>query len=610
MSQKNTKSKSKPSGSEKDVRKNNGSDAQSKKDSFIVEKNSEGIPKKIILKADTDKPFTINLVKTAKCIFSIITLFILFYAVGITVYYILFAAKGEFHSDCTDTIMWANASHESGHMYDPDFRYACFLPFGTSLLMQPFVAMFGLTMKAHIIGMMGFFILFTGFFMLMLKEMNWKLQNICIGTALLLGSTLSTQKMREIFWGHTIYYSLGLLFIIMGMYMYARLSNLNKKRAELLKQGKSAKSAVIHYYVTFALLCIFILFTGMDGITGLSIFSLPFLAGILAETFTDSTTPLLSKKFGRVLARVVIFGIMIVIGMKINEALVGDMKASYQDAYSVFSPMRSWLDNFHALPEAWLSLFGVENMEGRKLFEKDGIFNLIKVFTALMAVAIPVIASAFYPKYKNTKGGKMLRIWVWIHWAVTAIILLGYICGLLSAASWRLVPAIGTAVIISILFVNWTISNKSPAARVAFVLVIPMIVSVFTNFSTVGKMPKDNYKDNVLYNLADYLESEGLDYGYATFWNANSITIISDSKVKVRDVNVDDYGVSRRLYQSSEKWYESQKGQKEYFLLLSDGEYNTLLNGQSGIVGYANRELTTTQNNLFYHILIFDHNIF
>lgn len=606
MNEKEKKSETKPA-----------ADAESKtaekepeKPSFKVEKNYKGLPEKLIFRADTDKPLILNLKKTAENSLTFAAIFMLLYAVGITVFYILCVAKGEFHADCTDTIMWANASVESGHLYDSDFHYACFLPFGTSLLMQPFVAIFGLTMKAHIIGMMGFFILFTGFFMLMLKEMHWKFGYICAGTSLLLGMTLSTSKMREIFWGHTIYYSLGILFIIMGVYMYARLRNLGKKRAELAKQGKSTKSAVIRYYVTFALLCIFILLTGMDGMTGLSVFSLPLLAGIFADSFTDSSIPLFSKKFGRVMVRIVIFAVMIAVGMLINDALTSGMEAKYYDAYSEFSAMNTWQEHIRMLPDAWLGLFGVKDMEGTMLFEIDGIFNIIRVFTALLAVVVPIIASVFYPKFRNTKGGKMLRIWVWIHWAVTAVILLGYICGLLSTASWRLVPSISTSIILSLLFVNWTIANKSPASRISVILMIPMIVSVFLNFSEVGKMPKDNYKNNVLYNLADYLESEGLDYGYATFWNANSITVISDSKVKVRDVNVDDIGVSRRLYQSSDKWYEEQEGQQEYFLLLSDSEYNKLVGSFNNLTESASRELTTTQNNLLYHILVFDHNIF
>ena len=85
--------------------------------------------------------------------------FVFVCAVMAAVYYIVFAARYEFHADCTDTILWANASVESGKLYDPNFTYACFLPFSTSTLMIPLIKIFGLCMTAHIGGMLCFFII-------------------------------------------------------------------------------------------------------------------------------------------------------------------------------------------------------------------------------------------------------------------------------------------------------------------------------------------------------------------------------------------------------------------------------------------------------------------
>ena len=55
-------------------------------------------------------------------------------AVGVVAYYILCPSKGEFHADCTDTLYWAKATYDSGKLINPDFSYACLLPFGGSLL--------------------------------------------------------------------------------------------------------------------------------------------------------------------------------------------------------------------------------------------------------------------------------------------------------------------------------------------------------------------------------------------------------------------------------------------------------------------------------------------
>ena len=111
--------------------------------------------------------------KIGHIISAVLPILLLLVAVTVVVHYIVFGSKGEFHSDCTDTIYWAKASHDSGHMLNEDFDYACLLPFGTSLLMQLFMPLFGLSMTTQTLGMLMFLGLFTGFFCLMVHELGW-----------------------------------------------------------------------------------------------------------------------------------------------------------------------------------------------------------------------------------------------------------------------------------------------------------------------------------------------------------------------------------------------------------------------------------------------------
>lgn len=66
---------------------------------------------------------------------------------------------------------------------------------------------------------------------------------------------------------------------------------------------------------------------------------------------------------------------------------------------------------------------------------------------------------------------------------------------------------------------------------------------------------------------------ENLEYGFGTFWNANVYELLTDGRIKIRDINVNENGVSRRIYQNKASWFEPQDGIDTYFLLLSDGEY-------------------------------------
>ncbi len=538
----------------------------------------------------------------------VIPIIIFLYVIGIVTYYITSAYRGEFHSDCTDTIMWANASVESGSVYDKDFSYACFLPFGINVIMQPLIMLFGLTMKAHIGGMMGYFILLIVFFCLMLKEMHWNIRAICLAGSLFLSMTLSTKKLREIFWQHTIYYTLGILFIVIGLYLYFHILNVSQKLHSISPGQRKRKRTILRLILTFVILSVFVMFTATDGISALSIFAVPFVGAIFAEFFVDNRNDIISKKALKTFLAIICFGVMIILGIKLNGKWMGDMVAGYQDANSIFSEMNTWTDHIHNFPFAWMKLNGVQDLSHIRLSSKEGIVNLLYMAASLIMLVMPIIATCFYAKFKDAKDARMLRISIWLHWASSAIVLIGYICGVLSAADWRLTPIMGTSLIISILFIHWAIASKTSIGRVAAVLSIPMIMVSIINLKTVSDIPKDYHKENNLYELAEFLEDNELTYGYATFWNANAITLISDSNVKTRDVNIDQNGVTQRIYQSSSNWYKDQEGQEKYFLLLSPPEHQTLIDIQSPLLDEYIEYLPVMVNNTEYRVLVFDYN--
>ena len=545
----------------------------------------------------------------SKLIIWVVTAFLFLGAVFTTGYYVTTTSKGEFHADCTDTIIWANASAESGHIYDKDFSYACFLPFGTNTIMRPLLHFYGLSMKTHIIGMTCFFILLTLFMVLLMREVTGNLPVSFAGTALFLALMLSTPKMREIFWGHTIYYTLGILFLVIGSYLYSRVLANNVKARSLRKNGKSSKTRTLREFAVFGILCIFMMLTGMDGITGITLFTIPLVCAIIAEQFVNNKQKLIGTKTGIVVSRATILFIMAFIGVKINDKCLGDLTAGYQDANSTFSDMNTWTDHIHTLPLAWMSLLGVENMPNTMFTKDGGIPNIIFIMSSIIIAVMPIIATCCYKKYTNDRKGRMMRIWIWIHWAVTAVNLMGYVFGVLSAANWRIIPMIGTAMIVSILFICWAISEQSSIARIGALMMLPIFMAAFINCKEVRKMPKDNYKQNTEFILSDFLKEEGVSKGYATFWHANSITVISGETIKVRDVDIDENGVRRRLYQSSKNWYLDDPLQNEYFLLLSSYEYDIISKSSFFKDDQPVRTAETVANGVSYTLLVYDHNI-
>ena len=147
----------------------------------------------------------------------IIPCLIFLFTLGVVFYYIIFPSVGYLHSDCTDTILWARASYETGEWISPSFDYAAILPFGGNILMLVFMPFFGYSMATHTLGMILFALLLyfaSVFFCRSLKMSN--IQSSLF--AFVLFFVLSTsEKLCEIMWGHIIYYSLGILFFLFGL---------------------------------------------------------------------------------------------------------------------------------------------------------------------------------------------------------------------------------------------------------------------------------------------------------------------------------------------------------------------------------------------------------
>lgn len=538
-----------------------------------------------------------------------VSLEVLLLAVAIVVYYILFPSKGEFHSDCTDTIYWAKATYDSGKLLSPDFQYACLLPFGGSLLMLIFMPFFGLSMMTHTLGMLLFFLLFLTGFCLMLKEMHWNFHWICGAAAVLLMVVSSSEKLREIFWGHTIYYSLGILFLFYGLFLLFRLGNLLERKA-ILGESKKEKSCRIHACITLAALLIFFLLCSTDQVTALTIFALPILAAVFLERLLDRGTPLTDRKNSITLLLLLLLGVMILCGMILGQHWAGGITADYADSYSNYASQSTWLGHIQAFPLAWLTLLGLEDIPGTPLMDGDSVKNLIRMATAILLLVLPIAATCCYSKYEG-KSGKQIRILLWVHWVMTALIMVGYICGYLSVANWRLSPIVCTSTVVSMGFVHWAISNRTVMNRVSGVLCIPIVCFCVLSAWNVAALPKDYNQENVQYQLVDVLKEHGLTYGYATFWNANAMTVISNSEVLVRNVEVNESGVVPAQYQTSQSWYEDQPNQEEYFLLLNQEEYDTLLNRLDPLLRQAQRSFSVDdKNGVSYWVLVFSENIF
>lgn len=504
--------------------------------------------------------------------------FVFFLLMGVYLigYYTLYPSRGYFHSDSTDTLMWAVASHEGGSLFNPDFDYACLLPFGTSLIMQVLIPVFGVTMTTHVIGMFAFFLIFTLSLIWMLRRMEWSWNWISIAVFVELMICSASEKLREIFWGHSIYYSLGVVFIFVGLSLL--FTCMDKFRAcDSAADAAQKKGSRISLLLVILLLGVWFLLTCTDQIIAIAIFALPVMGALFCERWLDHGKGIINRQNLRALVLFVVMGIGMVLGYLVTAVAVKDkdIVAGYEGAFSNYSPIEEWADNLKGFPRAWFTLLGASMIGGDPLMSVKSVGNLLIVITGVILLITPVMALCCYKKLGNGK----LRILVLTYWLMFMLIMMGYVMGRLSSANWRLSPIVAMSAVVTVAFLKWAVSQIE-WQRIMTLLSIPVAVVCVMTAVTIAKMPADNTDRSHLYKLSAFLESQDLNYGYATFWNANGLTVVSDSAVKCRSVNIEENLCTPYTYQGCRSWYQNQPGQARYFLLMTEFEHSLLLDSE------------------------------
>lgn len=524
---------------------------------------------------------------------SVILALLAIIAVG---YYILFPSKGYYTADCADTILWANASYESGKILTEEFSYAALLPFGAQLWMTPLIAIFGMTMDVQIASMLIFMLLFVFSLVCMCRSLGWSTSWCAVCIAAVLPLLSAGDKLREIMWCHVIYYSLGLMILFLCIGLAARLSDYS---------FENIKQSPLRFSIYCALLFLLALGAATDGFQVLAITLVPLLGSVVATTMAD-IRPLTSKENAGAIITVGITSLGAIAGTLLLSVIKGDIYAGYADASSNFSSISSWTGNAQRFFDQYFTLTNVGVTADMPLAQTAGIISMLKIITGALVLVLPFAGLLSFGR----TGDKYTRIAVSAHFVNSFVIMFVFICGGLSTSNWRLTPMLGTAIFASVATVRWLAGNYTPVGRRFCALLLAIILACgIVPIKDMFVMEHDYIEDNAHYILAQELEDRGLTYGYATFWNAGTVTLMSDSHIKVRNIEISGGEIKPYDYQSMDGWFEDQPGQEEYFVALTMNEYY-----QINYTGYW--YVLTGEKLLYefecgdYHVSVFSSNIF
>lgn len=495
----------------------------------------------------------IDWLKIKKTLALVAAVFFAFSAIGIVIYYILYPSAAFFHSDCADTLYWAQASYDGKTLYNPDFGYAAFLPFGGTMIMLPFIGLTGVSLTTHHIGMVIFTVLFFAAVYYLCRVLGFgnTLSFTAVGLMALI--LCSSPKLREIFYEHVLYYSISIAVICVMLALYVQYT-------ETFREKHIAKRLALLLPV-FA----FAFMTALDGAQVVACAVLPVIFAAGCEVVFSKDKLLKKSRIPTVIFGAVAAGATL-IGLKIFESGTANIGIGYANAYSKYSMPGEWVNNLLKLPVQWIELFGIEITTDMLLFSPESIVNILRIAVALVLGLGPVAALIFIGKFDRRS-----KLLIYAHYGMTGVVMFGYIFGILSLANWRLSPIICTSILVCIAGVR-VMNPHIVLKRVAALCLCLLLALCWVNVKTIDEMPQDGVKYNRYYALAEFLKENDLEYGFSTFWHGVTITVITDSEVIINNTDINEAGVTPCPFQTNKNWFKEQEGIDRYFLLCSDYE--------------------------------------
>lgn len=472
-------------------------------------------------------------------------------------YFIWFASDAYYSADCADTFYWAIASIDSGKIFNPDFYYGGVYPFGGSLFFFLAYWIFGVSMVGAKFGMFLFLIFFTAALIFFAKSLGFNWKWTFASCFVILAALSCSIKLREIYFLHIIYYSLGNFQYLVGAALIF----------QYLKHRKEKRSTL---FLVLAVLWLFLCST--NNLEGIVLLSLPLLLSLGFLVITEQKKVQLAGFIHTPLFFLCLLVLAAGSGYFFGRLLTKDVACGYAGAYSGFSDAEYWPDAFAGAPFQFVYLFCERNIGSVQFQTLDGIIFILQIAFSVALLIVPIVATFYCRQYKTTAE----RFVLVSHWATTFFILFAYVFGRLDSANWRLSPLIMTSLLVSIIFVRHLWAQKGIAKRFAVLLLTGCFVFAGVNSTRVLSMNPHEQQYENLQGLASYLEKSDIEYAYATFWNSLPITFMTDGKVQVANIEIRDNGVIHaHEYQSFASWYSGHEGHV-CALLLTQSEYATL----------------------------------
>jgi len=472
-------------------------------------------------------------------------------------WYLFVGYKAEFHSDSAVKVLLAREIVETGQYFPSDWNYVngdLFVLFGHTFII-PLLAFMPAGYLSHALsGLISAVLILSGVWLLTgLTQVSLSRRVVIVAViASGISGCMAENLYGQVSYGVFVYFSCYILFFSYSFLHAGR------------KQG---------IYYGLALFCVLCIAFWSNPQRALVSFCLPLLAAIAWHIQGLSHTDFSEQKKTVWYSIAIVFA-GFVLGTSLHSVTLTGFNYDFASLHARWLSYDFMLRNAIITPESFLALFGGLPTADGEVVSKIGIYEAARLAAGLVLSGL--IPYSIHKSLRQKGNGI----------AFLASFTLTALAGVLFVQVTTTVPQ-NNPILISRYFVpslvlslilllsqklDW---SKAPIVSLSTAAVaVCFVTSAYPAFVKMGISSKYDRSITVRHHdamdgLKNFLLENGLHYGYARFWNAGVLSVLSDEKLLVRHVVFDQGLPKPDRWLSSNRWYRPGAWQGETFLLLS-----------------------------------------
>ena len=413
--------------------------------------------------------------------------------------------------DYVEGVFWAEATLRSHSLINPDYVYFYLVPFGSNIIMAPFVRLFGVGFLANQLGMLVYFILYLAvvYFLACALYPNTRQQLLfCTIVSLFVYTYIGDNLLH-----HLLSYGIGFLCFMGELSCLIRIRN-----------GKKG--------LAWVLLIVFVLWSSVNGIVTVALSGGPvLLAFIIDQCFRNSLSEKRNLRLICTIAATTVIGLLL---YRYIDHLANSLNM-YKYRFMLADPDELVTHITHDFFADYLRLFSY-NPNKDFLFNLKGLYALCKLAFAIVMAALPIFLWKTNKKTTDMFADNDTSLILLASSLVILVCIGQYILFYETSLRYLFNGVLALFLIAAVLFEKLTDQNLK---RLGMIL-LTIAVCLFSFKTVVYPTPYGKNRIAGLENISEILTENGLSYGYVTYRHYKVLEIVSAGQQRNAVISYDE----------------------------------------------------------------------